>query len=331
MIRTFRGHTDSIHQVAINRSGTKAVSISEDGTGRVWDLATAKELNTFRGHDDPIADIAILPPIRHHTIPLVNKLSALARVVWQRLTSPSDSNLVITASRLTLKVWNIDTGEELHTFQVRNVRPSIGVTIDGRCTISCTAGDPTKRDWILKIWNNLTGEEVGTLIGLNNVVTTNIKNSIGMLSDGLRVVAAADDRTIKVWNLATSELLHSMSGHRDRLTVLTTTPQSDIVVSGSRDGNYKVWHAGYGEQLYSSWHPQAISSCRISEDGSHIVTTSADGHLRLSDLYTGKTIADFTPDVALYCNDIAQDMSVIVAGDRTGLVHILRGVGPTFS
>jgi WD40 repeat protein len=48
--RVLRGHTGWINDVVLSRSGNQAVTISGDGTSRVWETKTNKCLHVSRTH-----------------------------------------------------------------------------------------------------------------------------------------------------------------------------------------------------------------------------------------------------------------------------------------
>ena len=48
-ISTFEGHTDSVNAVALSADCTRALSSSADGTLKLWHVATARVICTFRG------------------------------------------------------------------------------------------------------------------------------------------------------------------------------------------------------------------------------------------------------------------------------------------
>jgi WD40 repeat protein len=47
---TFSGHSNVVNSVAFSPDGRTALSGSDDSTLRLWEMATGKELRTFRGH-----------------------------------------------------------------------------------------------------------------------------------------------------------------------------------------------------------------------------------------------------------------------------------------
>jgi WD40 repeat protein len=74
--------------VAVSADGRRAVSASDDGTLKVWDVGSGRELRTLQGH----ADWAI------------------------RVAVSADGRRVISASGDTLTVWDVEAGKLIATF-----------------------------------------------------------------------------------------------------------------------------------------------------------------------------------------------------------------------
>ena len=58
-MRTFRGHTDTVHSIAMSADGETLVSGSWDQTIKVWELSTGKEMQTLREHIHHVTSVAI--------------------------------------------------------------------------------------------------------------------------------------------------------------------------------------------------------------------------------------------------------------------------------
>src|SRR5262245_49273676 len=61
---TFKGHTEAIYSVALNKDGTLAATASFDKSVRLWDPATGKQLREFsgtNGHQGLVLSVAFHP------------------------------------------------------------------------------------------------------------------------------------------------------------------------------------------------------------------------------------------------------------------------------
>jgi WD40 repeat protein/DNA-binding SARP family transcriptional activator len=102
-------HTGAVNGLAFGGGGA-LVTASEDGTARVWDLATGRERSTFRGHNAPVHRVAVNP----------------------------DGTRVATASDdRTVKLWDPTDGRELLTLTGHdNAVFGVAFSPDGRLLAS---------------------------------------------------------------------------------------------------------------------------------------------------------------------------------------------------
>jgi WD40 repeat protein len=56
-LRRCIGHTASVWCVAFSPDGTRILSGSKDGSVRLWDVSTAREIQRLEGHEDLVTAI----------------------------------------------------------------------------------------------------------------------------------------------------------------------------------------------------------------------------------------------------------------------------------
>jgi WD40 repeat protein len=147
--------------------------------------------------------------------------------------------------------------------------------------------------------------------------------------DGKRAVSASHDQTLRVWDLAKGSLLHSLQGHTARVTVVAVTPDGTRAVSASDDKTVKVWDLAKGSLLRSlQGHTDLVNAVSVTPDGKLAISASSDQALKVWDLANGDLVATFAADYPVFRFTTSPSGQILVAGDASGQVHLLRIEGP---
>ena len=137
-----------------------------------------------------------------------------------------DSILATGSYDTTIKIWDIETGEELHT--LRGHESGIrALQFDDTKLISGSI------DRTLKIWNWRTGECISTLTG-------HIGGVISLHFDSTILVSGSVDKTIKVWNFEDKSTF-LLRGHTDWVNAVRVSSASRTVFSASDDCTVRLW------------------------------------------------------------------------------------------
>lgn len=109
--------------------------------------------------------------------------------------------------------------------------------------------------------------------------------------DGTRIITGSDDKTARIWDARTGQLLLTLSGHTNRIFSASFSPDGRRVVTGSADNAALIWDAETGQLLATlSGHTDIARSASFSRDGSRIVTSSEDKTARVWDATTGQLL-----------------------------------------
>jgi len=127
----------------------------------------------------------------------------------------------------------------------------------------------------------------------------NFVRSVAVSPDGQTLVSTQNDRTIKVWNLHTGELLRTLRGHSTAMftyiPTIAISPDGQTIASGSDDKTIKVWNLHTGELLRTlTGHSGSVRSVAIGPDGQTIASSSHDETIKVWNLHTAELLNTLT-------------------------------------
>ena len=109
-------------------------------------------------------------------------------------------------------------------------------------------------------------------------------NSCAVSADGLTIVSASNDRTLKVWDGLSGAERFTLSGHVYKVNGCAVSADGLTIVSASDDTTLKVWDRRSGTERFTlRGHTGRVRGCAMSADGLMIVSVSSDHTLKIWD------------------------------------------------
>ncbi len=98
-----------------------------------------------------------------------------------------------------------------------------------------------------------------------------------------RMATASGDRAIRLWDVATGRLLHTLLGHKGHISSMTFSFDGQYLASGDReDGVVHLWNARSGQLRHTLDHNNAqVWSVAFSPDSRQLASGGSDGIVRL--------------------------------------------------
>ena len=62
---------------------------------------------------------------------------------------------------------------------------------------------------------------------------------------------AVRDKTVKLWETSSGQLLHTFTGHQGRVNAVAFSPDGETVLSSSWDNTLKLWETSSGQLLHT--------------------------------------------------------------------------------
>ncbi|MGK7924260.1 MAG: response regulator [Spirulina sp.] len=326
-LHTLRGHSYWVQDVAIAPNCRTIVSASKDGTIKIWDLVTGREMRTLHGHESAVLSVAI---------------------------SADGERIISCGTDNAIKIWSLDTGMELNTILGKSHNIYVlAVSPDGKTVVSASADNTIKpkynggleaflsripsrrvnallsligllkRSPAIKIWDLDRGRPKGNFRGYSRGVT-----DLAISPKGDKVVSGSRDRTIKIWDFKTGKNLDTLWGHNDEIRSVVISPDGKTIISGSRDRTIKIWDMQSGHVLRTlRGHGQSVTSVAISPDGNIIASGSRDSTIKIWDFHTGEFI-----NTLLGHTDLVRSVAIdaegktIISGSRDNTIKVWGNV-----
>jgi WD40 repeat protein len=102
---------------------------------------------------------------------------------------------------------------------------------------------------------------------------TNTIDAVAFSPDGRFVASGSHDRTVKIWNSRTGELIHTLLGHTASVQGLVFTADSEHLISVSPDRRIRFWDVLGGQDNFelpadANWF--SLNCVAISRDGTRL-------------------------------------------------------------
>jgi WD40 repeat protein/serine/threonine protein kinase len=249
-----------VNGVAFSPDGERLASAGGDGTIKVWNSRTGKEVQTL--------------PAAH------------ADVVVAVVFHPDGKHLASTGADRKVKVWDLTTGREVFSDECDAIRKfGTASTVafrppDGRHLAACNEGVVRVWDWEhRRPVHALPGHEYHSI-------------PVAFSPDGrLLATGGPREKNQRLWDLeAGGRLIRTFPAHRHPVSALAFSPDGGRLAVASFAHRVDVCDTATGEILYDLFHTGNVASVAFSPDGRRIASSGEDKTVHVWDAATGREV-----------------------------------------
>ena len=116
-------------------------------------------------------------------------------------------------------------------------------------------------------------------------------NDVEFSPDGLWLVSAGTDASIKIWNVLERKLYKTISGHKGKIWRLAFSPDGKTVASCSDDQTVRIWSIPDGKELHVLRNNSSqVFNVTYSPDGKWLAAGQSDSRATIWDLSSMKIV-----------------------------------------
>jgi eukaryotic-like serine/threonine-protein kinase len=292
-----RGHAAMANRVSFSSDAKRLASASDDGSVKIWDVASGEELFTLRGHHAAVQNVAFHPSGN----PVVSVASDGTARLWNARIdpqsrplhghtapvrglaySPDGSRLASVSEDRTLRFWEASTCKAIGEAVALSEKAwSVAYSPDGgQLAIAC--GDWSLRDTsgIVEIHDSASRQLRYRLNGHNRLAW-----AVAYNPRGTWLASAGGEKhlpgEIILWDPTTGHELRRLPEVSEGLYGLSLHPGGNLLAAGSMSGTIRLWDVERGElvwtrQVYKAW----VGSTCFSPAGTTLLG-SGEGEVRV--------------------------------------------------
>lgn len=233
----------SVWEAKFNKMGNYFAASSYDNTLKIWDL------------------------INNKLICRIDRGSSQAGLL---ALSPSGEQVLCCNANRDNIVYEVKTGKILFELDFQKLGFNCAIyTPDGNAIITS--------DWdgVIHIWNAKNGNKIDEYYGHTDAISDMI-----LSSDGHTLVSASNDRTVRMWDLATGseKNISPLMGHGGRVNCVAFNDDGTRLITGSSDRTIKILEADSGLELLTlTDHNAPVIAVKFTPDGQTLLSADSDG------------------------------------------------------
>ncbi|MBN2424516.1 MAG: WD40 repeat domain-containing protein, partial [Calditrichaceae bacterium] len=296
--------------------GKYFLSGNGDGTIKLWNTLSGREIRTFNCEDDvtnldiskdgrllvsgdmsDMKNINLWDISSGKKIKFVNSHMDMSCNGYPVLFCNDDRNIISGGSESTLRLWDIESGEMIRDYKAKadsSVNPDVSaivLTPDGKSVIAgyrYNAQGVESQDFTIRIWNLETGEEIIAFNKANGWVET-----LGIKPDGKYLISGDwQQDSVRIWDVETGKQMAAY--HTGGTSAIDVSAGGRYALLGGCMG-FRLIELSTGKNIRTinkgieGW----VRSIKFSPDGKYALVGDDLSKPMLWDLESGSLVTEY--------------------------------------
>eukprot|EP01022_Parablepharisma_sp_SALTPOND_P004541 TRINITY_DN120489_c0_g1_i1.p1 TRINITY_DN120489_c0_g1~~TRINITY_DN120489_c0_g1_i1.p1 ORF type:complete len:610 (-),score=78.81 TRINITY_DN120489_c0_g1_i1:2913-4742(-) len=246
--KTNQAHEKSIASIALHPTKSIVATASDDGTWKVWNLATGEKLISVEGHNDWIGGVDF---------------------------HPSGSHLAMCGGDCTVKVWDFVNSCYSHVFK-EHKQPVWSVKFHDTGHFVLTAC----MDSTMKLFDINSQKCRQTFYGHTDSV-----NKISFDPYTNFFASCSSDKTVSIWDMRSGLTVQTFYGHATSINDVAYSHRGKYVASGDADGIVKIWDTeSVKEYFMVDLGEKSVHSLAFDINDAFVLAGCSDGTIEMQGL-----------------------------------------------
>lgn len=277
-----------VYAVDFSQQGTWIASGGAGGDINIWDAHRGNACQrTLHGHKGDVNSVAFSRDEKR----LVSGSDDLKVKIWSVETGANlksfncadiirevafspDDSLITAGSGNEVKVWESESGRQRCVMRGHD-EPVISVAFSPQGRLASGSAD-----WTIRLWS-LEGIVSNGMSAIREPVKDHPIRRIAMSPDG-KYLASASGQSIRLWDGLTGMPMKTHELFQAGVLSISFSPDGTRLVTSSRDETVKVWDVASGN-VYRTFHGHSdwVTFATFSPDGTSIASASEDHTVKI--------------------------------------------------
>ena len=298
LLHHLTANAEFVFDVSLSPDGQRvaaAVGPWNGGVGqvKVWETANGRQLPVhLQGHQDRLVSVDF---------------------------SPDGTRMVTSSFDKTVRVWDADSGEEIHNLR-SHTNPVNAVAFDPTGTLIASASQSE-----VKLWQAESGQKTPVLTD-DGLSVSDLEFSVQ--GDWLATVGSGPDDSglLRLWRADTGELIRTID-HAVTVQSLAASTDGELVATSSGE-TVRIWRAAEGELVRELTPSFELGSLTWSPDGTMLAGAATVGGTRMRDLWLYDLESNERIELPISADSVPSDIAFSPNGRSLAWsVTVYRGDG----